>query len=78
MENGINTQINPESILIVTKEGVLLRLRCPFKAILVLEVANFKEGDVYSVQAVYLDNNSIMLYVICGSPYYYHYFEIIL
>lgn len=78
MDNGINTQINPESILVVTKEGVLMRLKCPFKAVLVIEVGNLKETQIYFIQAVYLDGNFIMLYVVEGAPYYYHYFEILL
>ena len=77
MNEDLNKHVNPESLLIITKEGILQRLRCPFKCLLIYEVENLHLGETYQVQAVLLDKQSIMLYVIRGNTYYYYYFIIL-
>lgn len=77
MDDNINLHVNPDSILVITREGFLKRLKCPFKVIL-NEPIHALEIDVeYNVQAVYLSNENIMLYVIRGNCYYYFYFIIL-
>jgi hypothetical protein len=77
MENGINTQTSSDSILVITKEGILKRLKCCFKALLIIELSNLRKDEIYSIQAVYYDSNSVLLYVVEGTSYYYFYFEIL-
>jgi hypothetical protein len=77
MDDNINLHVNPDSILVITREGLLKRLKCPFRVVL-NESINVLETDVeYNVQAVYLSNENVMLYVIRGNCYYYFYFIIL-
>jgi hypothetical protein len=76
MEEGI-ANVNPESILIIDKEGALKRKRCPFKALLIISVANLCLDEIYSVQAVLIDSDNVMVYYVKGLPYHYYYFAIL-
>ncbi|MDP2384822.1 MAG: hypothetical protein Q8M29_00490 [Bacteroidota bacterium] len=76
MVDDVNSNVNPESILVVTNKGVLKRLRCPFKAILIDECPPLFIYTEYKIQAVLMSGEGLMLFVIEGNKYYYFYFEI--
>lgn len=76
MEEEIKN-VNPDSLLVVNEKGVLKRLKCPFKGLLIIAVDNLRLDQIYSIQAVLMDQEMIMVYYIQGTPYYYYYFAIL-
>lgn len=68
---------NHEWLLIVDEKGVLRRLNCPFRALLLVDVEFFKGNQIYLVTAVVLNQSDEMMYAIKGHVYYYYYFIII-
>ncbi len=69
---------NPLSILIVTNEGKLTELNCPFKIEVIRSVQNLRIGEIKTVLQVKLATNNVLVYVIEGKPYFYYYFNIII
>ena len=66
-----------KSILIVTYNGRLKELRCPFKVKVINDVGNLKKGDVELVELIKITVKIISVYIINKSAYYYFHFEII-
>ena len=65
------------SILVVTKDGVLIRLRCPFKVQVVSFIKTMTVGEVVPVDAVHMGEVTL-IYVIADHHYNAHYFVILL
>lgn len=67
-------QLNPESILVINREGELKRKKTPFSVSLITKIEGLKEGDTYLVRLVIPNTNWMMSYVITGNgagyPYY--------
>jgi len=63
-------------LLIVTLNGELRRLTCPFEVRNVAEVPHLDYGFIYPVQAVMLSKDGKMVYYIHGKAYYYYHFLI--
>ena len=78
MDKELNKLVSPESILIINSNGVLMRLKCPFRVKCVWFDSLLIEGEFYQVHAVALNEDEIMVYIVKGKPYYYYYFLIIL
>lgn len=76
--NGLNLYCSPHSILVLNKEGKLIRLRCPFQVIARHQVHVLREGQTYYVSAVKLSPDLVMLYVVSNTAYQYSNFYIIL
>ncbi len=67
-----------DSILIIDQKGRLIRLRCPFKVIVIVDVHPLKKGQEKAVIAVKLAENLVDVYVIEKKAFYHYNFRIIL
>lgn len=61
----------------VHSNGVLRRVFTPFKAICIIEVNTFKQGQIILVEGVFHSDRYIIIYHILGKNYPYFYFNII-
>ncbi len=68
---------NHESLLIITNEGVLKRLKTPFRALLIVSITDLEKDQIYLVNAVISNMDNILMYGVKGYSYYYYYFIII-
>ncbi len=75
---GINRYCSPNSILIIDKHGVLRRLVCPFKVVVIIENQVEKKGNIVFVEAVKISDDLFLLYLIGKTLYPYYLFAIVL
>lgn len=75
---AINRYCSPDSLLVVTFKGELMRLHCPFNAIVIQAVDVYSPGDRVKVSQVKMDSNLILVYMIKGKGYYYFNFLILI
>ena len=68
----------PYSILVVTKEDILIELRCPFEVEVIKNVKNMMISQIKEVTQVKLATNNKLVYIIEERPFFYDYFTIIL
>lgn len=71
-------EFETNSLLIVTDNGELRRLTCPFMVRNVLDVPLLDWGFIYPVQAVMLSKDGKMVYYIRGNAYFYYNFMVII
>ena len=69
---------NNKSLLIVSYNGELKELHCPFKVIVLNNVGSLKKGDIEFVNSVKITIKIITVYIIDKSAYYYFHFDIII
>lgn len=74
----INKYCSPNSLLILDKHGVLRRLLCPFRVKVKPDTLIFPNKDICLVEAVKINDDLLLLYVIMHKAYPYYYFIIIL
>jgi Fe-S cluster assembly ATPase SufC len=74
----INKYCRSDSILIITKEGKLLRLNCPFYVIVIYGSQVYKKGEKVSVEAVKISDELQLLYLIEKILFPYYLFAIII
>jgi len=67
--------VDSSSILIST-DVKLIRIRCPFKVICVMEVNEIKSGQIKSVWSVYPSEIHRLLYLIDNKLFVYSYFRV--
>ena len=68
---------SPKELYIVTWNNLLKLLFCPFKVKVLHPVGILKKGQIVSVEAVMVTTELKTVYIIRGTAYYYHYFDII-
>lgn len=73
----INKYCSPESMLVVTFKGELIRLYCPFDVVVINSVDIYSVGDKAKVTEVKMDNDLILVYIIKGKGFYYYNFMIL-
>jgi hypothetical protein len=66
-----------DSILIITREGQLERIYCPFLVKVIITIPPLNEGDIKQVTAVKVSLELIDVYIIEGRAYYYFNFIIV-
>ena len=76
--DDINRFCSPDSFLIVSYKGELIRLFCPFDVLVVSPIDMFTPGDKVKVSQVKMDRNFILVYIIKGKGYYYFNFLILI
>ena len=76
LNDEISRYCSPDSLLVVDRNGELIRIHCPFRVKVIRSVGDFREGQVVSVMAVKMSPDMKMVYVIDGKAYYHHYFSI--
>lgn len=72
----INMYCDSSSILVVTNKRRLVRLRCPFQVIMLSDVDNLKKGETAYVDAVKINSELQLVYVIRNKGYHYTYCKI--
>jgi len=66
-----------DNILVITSEGQLERIYCPFLVIVVISIPPLIEGDIKQVTAVKVSLELIDVYIIEGRAYYHFNFRLI-
>jgi hypothetical protein len=66
-----------DSILIITREGQLERIYCPFLVKVIITIPPLNKGDIKQVTAVKVSLELIDVYIIEGRAYYYFNFKIV-
>ncbi|GAA3632188.1 hypothetical protein [Flavivirga jejuensis] len=65
-------------LMIVTEKNKLKELYCPFYVRAKYSIMGLRKGQKIGVEAVKIDTNHKMVYVIMNRTFYYHHFEIVL
>ncbi len=74
----INKHCSPYSLLVVTAQGILLKIDCPFEVKVKIAIDTFKKGESLIVNAVKMDVSYTLVYTISGKSYYYYHFFILI
>jgi len=72
----INMYCDFNSILVVTNKRRLVRLKCPFQIKVLNNIDSYKKGDLAYVDAVKINNDLQLVYIIKGKGYNYAYCKI--
>jgi hypothetical protein len=72
----IRKYCDPYSILVIAGRK-LIRLRCPFKVMVLVDVALWKAGDIVRVERVMVTRDLQMVYIIQGYGYHFYLFKIL-
>jgi len=73
----IRKYCDPYSILVIYGRR-LIKVRCPFKVRVLMDVAGLKEGTEVWVERVAVTPDIRMVYVIKGAGYHFYLFQILL
>ncbi len=73
----INRFCPTDSLLVVDRHGVLIRIHCPFRVRVTRSVGDFHTGQVVMVLAVKMSPDLKLVYVIGDKAFYHHYFCIL-
>jgi len=66
-----------DSILVLDQNGRLMRLRCPFLVLVIIDVPPLKKGQEKADIAVKIAENLVDVYVIEERAFYHYNFKII-
>ena len=66
-----------DSILVIDQNGRLIRLRCPFLVLVIVDVPPLNKGQEKAVIAVKVAENLVDVYVIEEKAFYHYNFMII-
>ena len=69
--------VKTNSILIISAEGKLIRLYCPFEVEVIEHLKDMKVGDIVWVEAVKMTLTLKDVYIIKGRAYYVWYFKVV-
>ena len=70
--------VSTTSILVIDREGILKRLKCPFKVVAVVELPpQITVGASYYVEAVKMTLELKEVYIIQNKGYFIYFFKII-
>lgn len=75
---AINKYCSPDSLLIVTVKGDLMRLHCPFYVLVIHPIDIYSPDDKVKVSQVKMDSSLTLVYIIKGKGYYYFNFLILI
>jgi len=64
------------SLLIVSANGSLVRLHCPFWIVVIQDIDTFLKGDKTLVEAVYTDDEMDLIYIINQKRFKFFLFKI--
>ena len=66
-----------DSILVIDQNGRLIRLRCPFIVLVIIDVPPLKKGQEKAVIAVKIAENLVDVYIIEEKAFYHYNFKVI-
>ena len=69
--------VKTDSILLISSDGKLIRIYCPFEVEVIELLPDLKVGDVVWVEAVKMTLTLKDVYIIRGKAYYVWYFKVI-
>ena len=69
---------NPKELYIVAWNNLLKRLFCPFKVQVLNDIGELKQGEIVMVEEIKITTELKTVYLIKGSYYYYHHFDILI
>ena len=71
------SHVSMDSVLVITGEGILQRLYCPFLVVAVIDIPPFKKDDTAEVTAIKMTLELKEVYIISQKAYFIWYFKII-
>ncbi len=71
----INRYCSPYALLVITPKK-LMRIHCPFEAIVIIPVGLLQLNQVVKVRQVKTTKDKILVYLIDQKAYYYYHFAI--
>jgi len=71
-----NPHTTNDSVLVISSDGKLVRVSCPFWVLVVQDVDIFVVGDLTLVETVYGDTASNLVYLINDKQFHYYLFQI--
>lgn len=74
----LNNYCEPNSLLVIDKDGKLRRLYCPFKVITLCTFHIYSSNVTLQVSAVKITLELLLVYVVEGVAYPYYLFKIVL
>jgi hypothetical protein len=72
----IRKYCDPYSILAMYGRK-LIRIRCPFKVMVLVDYAGWKKGEIVNVDKVMITRDLRMVYIIQGWGYHFFFFRIL-
>lgn len=77
MLDEIKKYTDPYSLLAISGKK-LIRIRCPFRVQVLIDYADWKKGEIVSVERIMVTRDLMMVYVIQGRGYHFFLFRIML
>jgi hypothetical protein len=68
---------HPKQLYVVTYKNILLRLDCPFKAIVKEDIGRLKRNQIVEVVEVKITSDVVTVFIINGSAFFYYHFDIL-
>ena len=68
---------SPRTLYVIDKNGCLRQLRCPFRVVVLTDIAKLKRGQIVIVDEIKVTYELVTVYSIQGYLYYYFYFDIV-
>jgi hypothetical protein len=72
----INRYCNPRSLLVISPQGRLKRIYCPFQVQCIEAASGLTEFGLYSATSVKMSTSGTIVYVVDGEHYPYYHFAI--
>ena len=68
---------SPNELYVITHYGVLIRLFCPFKVMVLQDIGALKSGQIVLVQEIKVTLELKTVYIIDNEAYYYYHMDIL-
>lgn len=68
---------SPRTLYIIDKSGRLKQLRCPFRVVVLTDIAKLRKKQTVIVDEIKVTYEMVTVYSIEGDLYYYFYFDIL-
>ena len=72
----IRKYCDPYSILVIAGKK-LARIPCPFRVLVLVDLAHWKAGDIVRVERVMVTKNLEMIFLVQGYGYHFYLFQIL-
>ncbi|WP_242157339.1 hypothetical protein [Aestuariivivens sediminis] len=69
---------NPRELYIIAWNNLLKRLFCPFRVAVIDDIGQLKKGEIVMIDEIKVTMDLKTVYLIKGSYYYYHHFDILI
>ena len=68
---------SPNELYVVDEVNDLVRINCPFKVRVLIDIGAWLEGQFVFVESIKVTEQLITVYCIEGNLYWYYYFDIV-